>query len=860
MKYLKSKIIRRYYVDIRNIERFPEFKEKFGFGERVAVGDLEVVFADCNKVEYLSSIVDDDTQFRTPKNSIKIFDEFLRVKQQVSESLGGVVYNAVLFSRGLEKLGVCNIKKDLFRELVLPEAQAILDKDEQVDGVLSAATRFVLSISKPLSEVCQCQYADKWLEVLYRYADKGDLVAQVILSLFYDEITSMVVDTSSDWKLYLRNIKFSPVTIKEETIEELIGENKSEEEELILPMTKMVKLPIVLVLKRKDGSVARRVTKFVPRNFPQELRGINNMLASIKFALMQEANIGNAKVKAKDTTFALYRYVSFNQLLSRFSFINKELWDWFNKSIPEETWFKGKSVGKNDMFGHFSPDVSVKNNPLAIVAPADKQYPHLSKVGLAVNPFEMYSGDHGKRLSGNAVARALPFNLSRLEFDKVKVKNGKIEEQLLTGTLAWVLWVKDFEDNFTTIGEGALITPIAKANLQNQFKVYGLEPIQPVKVYFDASGEKALTQGVSKVSVIKFAGTDKEVFSGAIANERISFIKGFTKRANKIPAMGAGILRANRALRNKISMRPILVDAYDSEGNKVYENAVLCLNKCFIDIMLDRTVKHVYQRMSSEQAKTWTFNCKHTQFDYKKYEEYVYNRSKDVIQYLANLYNSLVKENAVPGKLRCPVNPKPVDGFYPLSNEDIDKLKKEGITLHGIDLKLHRYHAVVNNKIVANEYLRYLLTIMKRNVHLKKDVTRDFKYFKQLLEMDKERAMEIRVPMVRSRLAIKKNLGLWEMHVCPNVLKQLVEDYGNKRLIVELQDLGTKDFLNRYNITAYAVRFPDFGYSGDYRISEVDKQLYETVAVSITNADLIGGDVDDDTISLKIVKITKKRG
>jgi len=98
------------------------------------------------------------------------------------------------------------------------------------------------------------------------------------------------------------------------------------------------------------------------------------------------------------------------------------------------------------------------------------------------------------------------------------------------------------------------------------------------------------------------------------------------------------------------------------------------------------------------------------------------------------------------------------------------------------------------------------------------------------------------------------------MHVCPNVLKQLVADYGNKRLIAELQDLGTEDFLNRYNITAYAVRFPDFGYSGDYRISEVDKKLYETVAVSITNADLIGGDVDDDTISLKIVKITKKRG
>ena len=154
----------------------------------------------------------------------------------------------------------------------MPEAQAILDKDEQVDGVLSAATRFVLSISKPLAEVCQCQYADKWLEVLNRYADKGDLVAQVILSLFYDEITSMVVDTSSDWKLYLRNIRFSPVTIKEETVEELIGENKSEEEELILPMTKMVKLPIVLVLKRKDGSVTRRITKFVPRNFPQELR------------------------------------------------------------------------------------------------------------------------------------------------------------------------------------------------------------------------------------------------------------------------------------------------------------------------------------------------------------------------------------------------------------------------------------------------------------------------------------------------------------------------------------------------------------------------------------------------------------
>ena len=106
MKYLKCEVTRRYYVDVRNIKKFPEFKEKFRFGERVAVGDLEVVFADCNKVEYLSSIVDGDTQFQATKNSIQIFDEFLRVKQQVSESLGGVVYNAVLFSRGLEKLGV----------------------------------------------------------------------------------------------------------------------------------------------------------------------------------------------------------------------------------------------------------------------------------------------------------------------------------------------------------------------------------------------------------------------------------------------------------------------------------------------------------------------------------------------------------------------------------------------------------------------------------------------------------------------------------------------------------------------------------------------------------------------------------
>jgi len=66
VKYLKLKVTKRYYVDVRNIKRFPEFKEKFGFGERVAVGNLEVVFADCNKVEYLSSIVDDDTQFQIP--------------------------------------------------------------------------------------------------------------------------------------------------------------------------------------------------------------------------------------------------------------------------------------------------------------------------------------------------------------------------------------------------------------------------------------------------------------------------------------------------------------------------------------------------------------------------------------------------------------------------------------------------------------------------------------------------------------------------------------------------------------------------------------------------------------------------
>ncbi|MDK2839542.1 MAG: ribonuclease H-related protein [Thermosipho sp. (in: thermotogales)] len=889
-KYLEQKVYRHYYVDkskLKNSNGLP-FGDLFGtiWHPEIKIGEVVIHFVDEEKSNIFEEIKTKDVVINKERNSSEIFEESKIIKEMKGE-LGGVDYVMVVAYRAMALAGLSRHLLEIFKELTVPMAQDILNKkvrkDKKESLLMRISKRYLDSSEKVQIELKEKAKKEEFNSVLgyiwyTECQNEESPIGEILLLLYGEEFKSLNFDDPKLWKVKLgrRVYEGEKPSVTYESIQEFYSGNPEElfpldkeNEEQNNKVTTQIQLPVVIKFKDRY-----KVTKFLPNSvkinekniaFPFSLHriisGLRKQVVTTAFAEMQKRNLEGINSNGKNLIMVLYKLIDLDDLINDYPIYKEILISWFNMSIEPSNWFKSyrKFVTNKSVFGYFSPDMSSKNNPLGLVAPACNipGYEHLSWLGLAINPLEAYTGDHGKRMVGNAVIKAFPVNISKMPGNIYKTK--VLQEQLLTGSMMWELVVDDFEGNFTSIGEGALITKWGKEKIEEALEGK-VEKGQPFKPHNDTSGEKSLTQAFSKVALIYYHGTKIRVFKGALSDENVAIIRAYNKRRNFISVNCIGRERANKVLRNKPSFKPIYVDAYDEKGELIYEKAELVLQKVYLDVTLDRRPMIVMQNNSSVQQEVLTFDMGKTKLPYQKYKEETEKRNKEAKDILFSAYYYLSRGRISINEHKVPELKKhPEKKLYVLDENNLKELRKNGIIFHGKRFFLPSYSTYIEGiGIVANDILTYVVNMSKRQASDNKIGEKQIKMLLDKIQGAYERLSQVRIPMVRSRLAIMKNLGLKSMVVSPHVLELLIEDNGDKRALEVLKAVGPKEFLKYYNIEVYGVRFPDFGYSGDYRIVAVDSQLFETVAVSTLNAALIGGDVDDDTISLKIVSMTPK--
>lgn len=888
-KYLEQKVYRHYYVDKSKIRNnglpFGDlFKDKWH--PQIQIGEIVIHFVDENKSNIFEEIKTKDVVINKERNSSEIFEESKIIKEMKGE-LGGVDYVMVVAYRAMALAGLSRHLLEIFKELTVPMAQDILNKkvrkDKKESLLMRISKKYLDSSEKVQIELKEKAKKEEFNSVLgyiwyTECQNEESPIGDILLLLYGEEFKSLNFDDPKLWKVKLgRRVSEGEkpsVTYEEIQVfysvnpEELFPLDKKNEEQNNDKVTVQIQLPVVIKFKGRY-----KVTKFLPNSvkinekniaFPFSLHriisGLRKQVVTTAFSKIQKRHLEGINGKGKNLVMTLYKLIDLDDLIKDYPIYKEILISWFNMSIEPSKWFSSykKYVTNKSVFGYFSPDMSNKNNPLGLVAPACNipGYEHLSWLGLTINPLEIYTGDHGKRMVGNAVIKAFPVNISKLPGNIYKTRN--LQEQLLTGSMMWELVVDDFEGNFTSIGEGALITKWGKEKIEGALEGK-VEKGQPFKAHNDTLGEKSLTQGISKVALIYYHGTKEEVFKGALSDENVTIIRAYNKRNNFVINY-IGRERANKVLRNKPSFKPIYVDAYDEKGELIYEKAELVLQKVYLDVTLDRRPMFVMQNNSSVQQEVLTFDMGKTKLPYQKYKEETEKRNKEAKDILFSAYYYLSKGRISINEHKVPELKKhPEKKLYVLDENNLKELRKNGIIFHGKRFFLPSYSTYIEGiGVVANDILTYVVNMSKRQASDNKIAKKQIKMLLDKIQGAYERLSQVRIPMVRSRLAIMKNLGLKSMVVSPHILELLIEDSRNKRVLEVLKAVGPKEFLKYYNVEVYGVRFPDFGYSGDYRIVAVDENLFETAAVSTLNAALIGGDVDDDTISLKIVSMTPK--
>lgn len=892
-KYLEQKVYRHYYVDkskLKNSNGLP-FGDLFGtiWHPEIKIGEVVIHFVDEEKSNIFEEIKIKDVVVNKERNSSEIFEESKIIKEMKGE-LGGVDYVMVVAYRAMALAGLSRHLLEIFKELTVPMAQDILNKkvrkNKKESLLMRISKKYLDSSEKAQIELKEKAKKEEFNSVLgyiwyTECQNEESPIGDILLLLYGEEFKSLNFDDPKLWKVKLgrRVSEGEKPSVTYESIQEFYSGNPEElfpldkvnSEQNNDKVTTQIQLPIVIKYRDKY-----KVTKFIPNSvkingenvaFPFSLHrivsGMQKQVVTTAFSEIQKRHLEGINGKGKNLVMTLYKLIDLDDLIKDYPIYKEILISWFNMSIEPSNWFKSyrKFVTNKSVFGYFSPDMSNKNNPLGLVAPACNipGYEHLSWLGLAINPLEIYTGDHGKRMVGNAVIKAFPVNISKLPGNIYRTKI--LQEQLLTGSMMWELVVSDFEGNFTSIGEGALITKWGKEKIEGALEGK-VEKGQPFKAHNDTSGEKALTQAFSDISVLYYHGTRVKVFQGALSDENVAIIRAYNKRRNFISVNYIGRERANKVLRNKPSFEPIYVDAYDEKGELIYEKAELVLQKVYLDVTLDRRPMIVMQNNSSVQQEVLTFGMGKTKLPYQKYKEETEKRNKEAKDILFSAYYYLSKGRISINEHKVPELKKhPEKKLYVLDENNLKELRKNGIIFHGKRFFLPSYSTYIEGiGIVANDILTYVVNMSKRQTSDNKIAEKQIKMLLDKIQGAYERLSQVRIPMVRSRLAIMKNLGLKSMVVSPHILELLIEDSRNKRALEVLKAVGPKEFLKYYNVEVYGVRFPDFGYSGDYRITAVDENLFETAAVSTLNAALIGGDVDDDTISLKIVSMTPIKG
>ena len=463
------------------------------------------------------------------------------------------------------------------------------------------------------------------------------------------------------------------------------------------------------------------------------------------------------------------------------------------------------------------------------------------------------------------------------------ITNGKSTE-LMFGNLLIGAIVRNYHYwHLNTVGEGTLMAEALRRELMRYIDEYDV-----LKGHFGFCGNKSL--------FMAYAGNlSARIKTGQFAGELlpIHYVQGGNKRKNQNEMITAGTVRINNLLANRKRIaltasgstenvqpeyKAVIADLVKPDGKVVYENAIIIVEKVGFDLLMNRGPKVTIANFLSKQQKIFSIHNGNTSFfnNYKR-------PAKDIAR-----TNMIVEAGAVINEIKGEAESLAKDGllqekiygkdFFPKLPE-VAKDKTDSFVIQPKDYKevIERFSKPIGlfgEEIILPSNIVYIPKVgimynefWKAVSKAEKEVSlgrmSDKAFIALLNRLDGILKKQFKASLVTKRRVVRSTitavLSKRPMGVEVNLktLKAVIRTVENPvlraRLLKELKDQDTYQFLKKNKIYVFVDGSPDYGHSQDARIVACREDI-AGIGLGQKLIKLLGRDCDGDYIRIGLVE------
>jgi hypothetical protein len=470
------------------------------------------------------------------------------------------------------------------------------------------------------------------------------------------------------------------------------------------------------------------------------------------------------------------------------------------------------------------------------------------------------------------------------------ITNGKSTE-LMFGNLLIGAIVRNYHPwRLNTVGEGTLMAEALRRELMRYIDGYDV-----LKGHFGFCGNKSL--------FMAYAGNlSARIKTGQFAGELlpIHYVQGGNKRKNQNEMIYAGTVRINDLLANRKRIaltasgnaenvqperKAVIADLVKPDGTVVYENAIIIVEKVGLDLLMNRGPKVTIGNFLSKQQKIFSIRNGNTSFfnNYKRPAKDIARTNMiveagAVINEIKGEAESLAKDGLLQEKIYG-------EGFFPklpeVAKDKTDsfviqpKDYKEVINIFSSPIRLFGKEIILPSNIVYipkvgimyNEFWKAVSKAEKIVSEDKKEVSSgrmsDKAFIALLNRLDGILKKQFKASLVTKRRVVRSTitavLSEDPMGVEVNIktLKAVISLVKNPvlrdRLLSELKNQDTYQFLKKNEIWVFVDGSPDYGHSQDARIVACREDIVG-IGLGQKLIKLLGRDCDGDYIRIGLVE------
>jgi len=464
------------------------------------------------------------------------------------------------------------------------------------------------------------------------------------------------------------------------------------------------------------------------------------------------------------------------------------------------------------------------------------------------------------------------------------ITNGKSTELMFGNLLIGAIVSNYHYWHLNTVGEGTLMAEALRRELMRYIDEYDV-----LKGHFGFCGNKSL--------FMAYAGNlSARIKTGQFAGEflPIHYVQGGNKRKNQNEMITVGTVRVNNLLANRKRIaltasgstenvqperKAVIADLVKPDGTVVYENAIIIVEKVGFDLLMNRGPKVTRANFLSKQQKIFSIHNGNTSFfnNYKR-------PAKDIAR-----TNMIVEAGAVINEIKGEAESLAKDGllqeqiygegFFPkLPEVAKDKTNsfviqpkdyKEVIDIFSKPIRLFGKEIILPSNIVyipkvGIMYNEFWKAVSKAETEVSLRRMSDKAFIALLNRLDGILKKQFKASLVTKRRVVRSTITAilndeHPMGVEVNIktLKAVIRTVENPvlraRLLKELKDQDTYQFLKKNKIYVFVDGSPDYGHSQDARIVACREDIVG-IGLGQKLIKLLGRDCDGDYIRIGLVE------